>query len=79
VHPKEAKLQNKIECINEVLMLVMINHFYLFTDFLPDLEIKYALGFSLLFIIVIMFIFNFASVIKDFIENFEKSREYKKQ
>ena len=60
-------------------MLVMINHFYLFTDFLPDLEIKYALGFSLLFIIVIMFIFNFASVIKDFIENFAKSREYKKQ
>lgn len=42
--PKDRKL----EFFNEATILLCVYHFYLFTDFVPDAEARYALGYSLI-------------------------------
>lgn len=82
VMPKESRQQNALEIINEFLNIVVITHFYLFTDFVQDLDVKYNLGWSLLFVISSMLFLNFFCVIKDFIHkmvNFKKGKDQKKR
>lgn len=42
--PKDRRL----EFFNEATILLCLYHFYLFTDFVPDAEARYTMGYSLI-------------------------------
>lgn len=48
-----------MELFNESLTLVSSYHLMLFTDFVPSIEIRYTVGWSLVIIVLICFLFNF--------------------
>ena len=38
--PMRSHNQNRLEMLNEVFVLVYTYHLYLFTDFMPNLEVR---------------------------------------
>jgi hypothetical protein len=53
---------NNMELFNESLTLVSSYHLMAFTDWVPDIENRYVMGWSLVFIVMICFIVNFSSI-----------------
>jgi hypothetical protein len=51
-----------MELFNESLTLVSSYHLMAFTDWVPDIENRYVMGWSLVFIVMICFIVNFSSI-----------------
>lgn len=56
VQPFDTKGQNRIEYFNELCILVASCHLIIFTDFVPDRDIKEQFGFS----IMVFTVFNIA-------------------
>jgi len=44
--PLETKKLNRIEMFNEAFVMFAIYHLVIFTDFVPDIETKYLMGWS---------------------------------
>ena len=44
--PLISKLRNKTEIFNEVLIIIIMYHFFVFTDFVLDARVKYTVGYS---------------------------------
>jgi hypothetical protein len=42
------KFYNRLELFNEICILIVSLHLYLFTMFVPDPELKYSIGWSLI-------------------------------
>jgi len=58
VGPFELPIMNKIEIFNEFCILLACTHLFWFTDFVPDPEIQYLLGWSLITVSVLNIIVN---------------------
>ena len=48
----------RLEFFNEFTILCCIYHYYLFTDFVPDPEARYTVGYSLIGFTLLNFIVN---------------------
>ena len=58
--PFKSKKANLQETMNDVFVLLCTYHLFLFTDFVQEESDRYAMGNSLIMIIVINVLFNFA-------------------
>ena len=47
-NPMISVTSNKMELINEAFVLFVTYHLYMFTDFLPNMEIRRIVGLSLI-------------------------------
>ena len=56
--PMPTSKNNKQEVMQDSFMLLCAYHLLLFTDYLPDVELQYNLGWSYIFVITIMLSFN---------------------
>ena len=65
MRPMEERLQNRIETANEVFTLFSNYFMIMFTDFIPDLEYRYSLGFKAIAIILIVVGLNILLVFYD--------------
>ena len=61
--PKNTKLQNRIELMNELLIQLVSVHMFLFTDFILDEDLKFAIGFIMVSFIGVLLIFNLAFIL----------------
>lgn len=50
-----TKLQRRIEYFNDVCLLAACYHYFLFSDFVPDPELRYSIGYGSISIILINF------------------------
>ena len=62
--PYEIRRDNKMELINEIICIVIMYHIFCFTDYIPDPQIKYNLGFSVLFFNTLSLSINLGSILK---------------
>ena len=46
--PLKTEAMNYMEILNEILTLLIMYHIFCFTDFVPDPEVRYALGYTCL-------------------------------
>ena len=55
IKPYDKKRLHETEILNEVVTVFILYHIFCFTDWVPDANVKYELGFSCL-------LFNFVSL-----------------
>jgi hypothetical protein len=58
VKPFEIPLLNYMEVFNEVCVLIATYHLFLFTDFVPDPELRYSIGWSIIGVTIVNIIVN---------------------
>ena len=58
VKPFETPLLNYMEVFNEVCVLIATYHLFLFTDFVPDPELRYSIGWSIIGVTIVNIIVN---------------------
>jgi len=56
--PFMSRAQNRLETFNDFLNLCVGYHFFLFTDFVPDMEMRYACGWSAIGLICLALVAN---------------------
>ena len=49
---------NNIEIVNELFILIVTDHLMLFTDFVPDVNDQYTMGWSVIAVIVLHIFIN---------------------
>jgi hypothetical protein len=64
VKPFETRLTNRMEIFGELMKLLIYNHLYLCTNFVPDEGLQYYIGFSIIGITAIMIIVNMGIIFK---------------
>ena len=75
--PMNTRLLNSFEIINETFTLFITYFMFLFTDFVPDVEYRYKLGYR--FIAFVSFIF-FINVLLVFVDITRSAKiEYKRK
>jgi hypothetical protein len=67
--PLSTPWQNRIEKTNEAFLLFSHYCLILFTDFIPDVEFRYKLGFKAIAAILMAITFNISLVFWDLIKN----------
>lgn len=67
--PMFVRAENRMQIFSETYNLVILYHFLLFTDFVPDKTMKYEMGFSLILNIIVMVLANMAVIILHFIHD----------
>lgn len=58
VQPFASKMLNYLEIFNELSILSLSYHSFIFTDFVPSPEIKYIFGYSLIGITTLNLLIN---------------------
>ena len=60
--PMETPIQNKIEIGNEINMLAFSYFMFIFTAFIPDIKMRFTLGYVFMFFISFVFVVNVALI-----------------
>ena len=60
--PKQNRLLNLTETFNEMLIQLVSINMFLFTDFVLSEDVKYMVGYCMIFQIVLILIFNLSFV-----------------
>jgi threonine/homoserine/homoserine lactone efflux protein len=63
VSPFENSLRNKVEAFDEIIILAIIYHLHLFTDFIDDKELQYIFGFSVIALTCIHLLINMLIIV----------------
>lgn len=63
VQPFEQHSMNRMEIYNEATFLLCINMCFLFTDFVPDANMRYSIGWGFLFLVGMNFLANLCSMV----------------
>ena len=63
IKPMKNKFLNQCEIFNEVSLLFIYYIMFLFTDFIPDVEFRYTLGFYFIYLVGSVFLVNLTLVI----------------
>jgi hypothetical protein len=63
--PVETFSENLIEIVNEISILLLFIMSFLFTDFVPDVDMRYSLGWVFLGIAFASIGANFLSILTD--------------
>lgn len=58
VKPLDLRLFNRIELFNELLLSWISFHMFLFTDYVPETQMRTDIGYSMLFLIMVLILFN---------------------
>ena len=61
--PMNAAFLNRCEIFNEISLLFIYYFMFLFTDFIPDVEFRYSLGFYFIYLVGFVFSINLLLVI----------------
>lgn len=56
--PKETRILNRIEKVNEALTISCLYSVMLFTDFQPDIALRYQVGYFFCLQTVVIVVFN---------------------
>jgi hypothetical protein len=56
--PFQRASQNKRELVNEFLVVMITDTLFLFTEFCPDLDLKYKMGWVYILFMVLCIIYN---------------------
>jgi len=64
--PMNTKKKNLIDWINDNLVDLLTIHMFCFSDWVPDMEAQYMVGFSMITIIAFMILFNMSFVFIEF-------------
>jgi len=67
--PMLTKLMNYIEIMNEVLIIITVYFMMIFTNWIQNIELRYALGFSLVHTIIGFACMNFVIIFVGLIIN----------
>lgn len=80
VSPYTTSYKNKLEICNETILLLAVYCLILFTEFVPDPEIRYQNGWAMIFVTFTLIAVNMAVVIATSIQDMVKKgkRGYKK-
>ena len=70
---------NKIELLNETLTLLSTYALFLFTDFVPDAEVRYQNGWGLIFFTLIIVVSNLYVLILQSIRDITRKSKHKYQ
>jgi hypothetical protein len=62
VNPLNQPFLNKIEIFNEITLLVLSYFLFFFTDFVPSVHMRYALGWAFIFIAVLNIAVNWGAM-----------------
>jgi hypothetical protein len=65
--PMSSKIFNFMENLNEAAIYMMCYFTFLFTDWIPDIELRYTLGFVFMPCIVLIVLINIVCVFYDMI------------
>jgi hypothetical protein len=68
VNPYFFSKSNKVEMVNEVIHMFISYHYLLFTDFVPDEEMRFNLGWSSIFFCCLLIVFNIGLLIQDMVK-----------
>ena len=60
-----TRLLNIFEQMNEISILFIFYFMFLFTDFIPDVEYRYVLGFRFIAFVGVIFLINVLLVFAD--------------
>ena len=79
VRPFVKESQNKLEIVNEVLMLVISYHLLLLTGAFPEPEeLTYNVGWSFIFVMCFILAVNLSNLVAKNVQDFKKVRKAKK-
>jgi len=65
--PMKTRKKNRIEWINDNLVDLLTLHMFCFSDWVPDMETQYMVGFSMIAIIALMILINMGLVFGEFL------------
>ena len=71
--PFEDSRVNKLEVMNEATNFIMLYHVMCFTDFVPEAEDRYQIGWSFLFFIIVNLLVHLSLLIIDTIKQVKDS------
>ena len=77
VAPYKTTKANKIELLNEVLTMFIMYHIFCFTDYVPEEEMRYRLGYSCLAFNFVHLALNIYHIFKDQIKELNQSMKLK--
>ena len=60
--PLADKVANRVEIISELITLLLMYHLLLFTDFVPDPEVRYLVGYPFTGLMVVFIVFQLAMI-----------------
>jgi hypothetical protein len=60
--PMNARFLNNCELLNEINLLFIYYFMFLFTEFVPDVELRWRLGFYFIYLVGMVFFINVAVV-----------------
>lgn len=63
--PMNPKSRNKTEIFNEICVIIVIYHCICFTDFLPDANFRYNVGYSCCLCLIFNIIGNVSYLLRD--------------
>ena len=63
VRPYKSQLQNTQEFFNEWTVVISSYHLFCFTDWITDYDRRFEIGWSLISVIIVNVLFNFALVL----------------
>ena len=64
VEPFNKRGHNRNELVNEFMIVMITDVLFIFTDFCPDLELKYNVGWAYIFVMVMCICFNGYFILK---------------
>jgi hypothetical protein len=65
--PYESPLLNRFEKVNEIFTLFINYGLFIFTEFVPDVEVRYKMGFYYINLVSLVFAFNISLIAFDII------------
>ena len=63
IKPFEETFMNNLEIFNEICILIVSLHLYLFTFFVPDPTIQYSVGWSIVIFTILNILVNMMVII----------------
>ena len=66
-----------MELLNELILMVLIYHGLLFSDYVPDYHVQYQLGYSFLLIFILMIFVNVVNLVINNFETWDKDTKIK--
>jgi hypothetical protein len=68
--PFKTKARNRLELFNEVFIIIIMYHFFIFTDFVPDSMAKYKMGYSCCVLLLVNIVGNLTPLVWDSLQKF---------
>ena len=70
--PMKYESFNNVEIMNETLILTTSYFMFVFSDWISDVEIRYNVGFYLMYLVAVMSFINFVIIIREMCKGIKK-------